>query len=556
MSRRFAPFPLLARWAVRCGVVLALASPAAADSLLLSDGSRLEGQITRADDGWFVTLASGKKVHVAREQVVGFNVGSKNDAMSADRRLASLRSAAENMPDLHQVVDRFRDFVQQNAGTPAGEKAKTDLQIWEDRLDRKLVKVGDKWVSDVERAELATKSFQTAEQAMDLLRQGRTQQAAPIVEQALAENAQNPAAWYLRGLLLWKQDKTPEAKKAFDQVVALAADSAAGHNNLAIVLWRQKQYVAALLSYDRALLAAPQNRFVLDNLAEALNALPADLRSGTNVKKVVRHFNDQDLIVQQAMATQGWYRWGSTWVRRDDLEKLKAAEKEIRDKIDQMEADYNALTARIRRMDGDIAAVESTLRRMESDSVGVDAAGHLIRYPLPPSYYTYLRDLGAMKADREQLTSDQAKMRLKARALVQGLPTPRYSGVQRMIEVEGTPVIGKPAAAPAPVAQAPAAPAPAAPVPGAPVAPAPPVPAAPAAPAPAAPVNPPAPVAPVEPPSAPVIPPVVMPPALPELPTRRPAVPPEKPSILDRRLSEPPAGDPEQPLLEPRQTGS
>jgi hypothetical protein len=214
-----------------------------------------------------------------------------------------------------------------------------------------------------------------------------------------------------------------------------------------------------------------------------------------------------------------------------------------------MEVDYNALTAKIRRMDADIATTESTLRRMESESIGVDATGHLVRYPLPPSYYTFQRDLAAMKQERDVHAVEQEQMRRNARELMATLPTPRYTGVQRMIETEGTPVIGKPPPAPPPVAAPVPAPVAPARVGPAPVAPAPAVVGpAPVAPAPAAPATAPAP-APLAPdPTQIAQPPAALPP-LPELP-RRIGIPPEKPSILDRRLSDPPPGDPDKPLLD------
>lgn len=527
------------------GGVLFVGSAAAVASVVrLKDGTTYEGDVKKQPQGgYLVTLAGGRKVLVAADQVAGFEAKPKAVA-AADAsldRLASLRRAVENIPDLKQIVERYKQFIQQHPDSLGGEQAQADLVVWLDRMDRKLTKVGDQWLTDAERQAVAEQSFKTAEQAMALLAQGRPTEAAPLADQAIAENAHNPAGWYLKGLLLWKQDRAPEARKAFEQVVALAPDSAAGHNNLAVVLGRQNQQVAALLSYDRALLAAPQGLQVLDNLAEALHALPADLRNGTNVRKVVRHFNDQEALVRPQMEARGLARWGATWVPRADYDRLIAVEREIQAKIDRLEADYNALAARVGQLDRDIASMENTIRRMELDSYATDpVSGRSIRYPLPSSYYTFVRDLGTAKAERAQRATEQQQMRAQAKQLVQTIPTPRYAGVQRAIEADGTPVIGsKPAlAGPADVPMAAAATAarPAAAGAGAPAA---------AAPQPAT-----SPTAP--PPPAPTAEaPAPQPPGVPEVdwPSRRPQVPPEKPSILDRRLSEPPPAS-GQPLLD------
>ncbi len=335
------------------------------------------------------------------------------------------------------------------------------------------------------------------------------------------ENPKNPAAWYLKGILLFKQDKAVEARKAFETASGLVPDHAATYNNLAVVLWRQSQHVAALLNYEKALLAAPLHRGVLDNMAEALSALPAELRDGAHVKRVVRHFNDQDSLLQQQLAQQGSYRWGSTWVARADYDQLVAVEREVRGKIDQLEIEFNAVTARLQRIDADITTVQSTLRQMEANTLALDASGRTVRYPLPPSYYDYVRDLGALRAERDQRLIEQEQMRQHARKLQQTVPTPKYTGVQRLIEWEGTPIFGKAAAMP-PV-QPPAAPPDVKPAP---------------------------PVA-VQPP---VAEPAPNPATRPSPPPRRPAVPFEKPSLMDRRFADPPpATAPSQPLIEGKQ---
>ena len=435
---------LLAAAVVAAGVA-APAPPAAADVIRLKDGGSYEGDIRPHPDGWVVTEPDGRRIVVTRDRVAGLEA-KPNKAVPAvvEQRLASLRRAADAMPDARQVIDRYRTFLQQYAGTQTAELARADLKVWQDRVDRGLTKVGDKWVTDDERRALLERSYDTAERAMELLRGGRANEAAPLLERSLAENPQNAAAWYLKGLLLIKQDKATDARKAFEQASALAPDHAATHNNLAVVQWRQNQHVSALLSYEKALLAAPLHRTVLDNMAEALATLPENLRTGTHVGRVVRHFNDQDLLLQQQMAGQGLHRWGSSWVPKAELDKLQAAERVVRARVDQLEVEYHNVGRRIDRLTDDIRSAEQTVKRMEQDSVGYDSNGRLVRYPLPPSYYEFLRDLGNMKAEQQQRTGEQEQMRREARRLVQTLPTPRYAGVQRAIDWEGTPIFGRP----------------------------------------------------------------------------------------------------------------
>jgi len=504
-------------------LMLALAWPALGDVIRLKDGSTYEGDIRRSDDGWVITLAGGKRIVVPADKVAGLEAKPKSGVDVADTRLASLRRAVEAMPDIKQVIERYQSFVVQFAGTPAANAAKADLVIWQDRLDRGLVKAGGLWMTPAEREAVLEQSFRTAEQALGHLRQGQTTQALPLLDRALVENASNSAAWYMKGILLFKQDKAVEARKAFETASALLPDHAATYNNLAVVLWRQSQYVAALLNYEKALLAAPLHRGVLDNLAEALAALPEELRDGAHVRRIVRHFNDQDLLLQQQLASQDLYRWGATWVTKSEMDKLQAAEREIRSKIDQMEIEYNAVTSRLASVTAEIERTQNTIRQMEASSIGYDSSGRLVRYPLPPSYHAFVRDLAALQAERDHRQAEQEQMRQQARKLQQTLPTPKHTGVQRLIEWEGTPIFGakQPVDANPPAVNArPPAGIDAAPPPATqPVV---------ASPPPAA-------------PAAPGAPPAAQPPAStrPASPSR-PAVPHERPSILDRRFADPP----------------
>lgn len=467
------------------------AAPAAiADVVRLRDGTAVEGDIQRTEDGWVVVADDGRRRLVPFAAVASIEARPKTGGDAAAQRLVSLRRALDNVSDPRAAIDRYRVFIAQFDGNPAAEQARTDLQVWQDRADKKLVKLGDRWLAADERADLDAKSADAARAAIDLFRQSRLREAAPLLDKGVADNPRAAALWYLKGVMHFRQDQIAAARKAFETVLTILPDHAPSLNNLGVILWRQNAQTGALNRYDQALRAAPASRPVLDNLAEALNALPDEQRNGSALKTVVRHFTEQDLALQDAMRRQGMFRWGSTWVAKADLEKLKAADKDIQDKLDDLSREYDTAAARIGRIDADIDYNERIARRMEASSYGVDAAtGRVVRYPLPASYGDLLRDNAALKGERDQRVIQQDQLRRKAQRLRLDIPTPRFTGVQRLIDVEGMPV-------PAPAA-----------LPGTGVG---------AAPPPAA--------NPVAPPG----------------PETKPATaPPEKPSILDRRLADP-----------------
>lgn len=506
------------------------------DVIHLKDGSQVEGEIHKSGDGWTVTGADSVERFVPGTRVRSIEARPKNGGDTADERLASLRRAVQNSTDIKQVLARYKTFLEQNAGTPTADKVKADLATWQDRLDRGLVKLGDKWVTPQEKVALKAKGDADAGRAMQLVKQAKLREAGTMLDQILADDPQNAAAWYLKGVVLYRQDQLSAARKAFESVTGLLPDHAPSLNNIAVILWRQNQPMAALNYFDRALMAAPNRRDVLDNVVEALNALPVEDRAALVTKKLVRHFNEQDAAMQAAMQKEGLYRWGATWVSGAELEKLQESEKQIKEKLDKLSADFDAVTARIARIDADIQSDSALAKRMESDSYARDAgSGSLVRYPLPPAYYDLMHEVRTLQGERAARLTEQQRMRQQAKQIQQTLPQPKFTGMQRVIDADGAPVsaavlaaaaaVPTPAIAPAPAAPAaPGAPAPApAPAPGPTTAPA-------AAPPP--PVRQTAPPASPAPATRPAVRPTPAPTTQP-LP-RHTVVPPEKPSIMDR----------------------
>jgi Flp pilus assembly protein TadD len=349
------------------------------------------------------------------------------------------------MDDPKKVIDRYNAFIKQHADTPAAQEAKNDLKLWEDRQAQHMVKVGDKWVTAAEREQVRQDALTDAAAARDLLAQGRTRDAAPAIEKALVKDPQNPAAHYLKGLMLAKQDQLVPARKEFEAVLSAAPDHAPTLNNLGVILFLTKQAPASLNYYDLAMQAAPGTRRILDNVAEALHSMPEEHRAAAPVKKAVKRFNEQDNMLQGRMTQQNLYRWGSTWVTGEELDRLQSAEDRIKDRLDRLQEDFDAVQERIEQIDANIADTQRTLRRMEANSYTRDSQGRQLRIPLPRVYYDMADDVRDMQREREGEAKKIDKLRRQAKAVQQELPVPRYTGVQRFYDVDGTPLLPPPA---------------------------------------------------------------------------------------------------------------
>jgi tetratricopeptide (TPR) repeat protein len=437
---------MIKRW-MRVGAtaifLITIAQIAAGDVLVLKDGTRLVGDVKKGDRGYSLTDTSGKVREFGLDAVKSIEVGAPTTQpkdVEADR-LASLRRSVEALSDLAAIIERFNRFVQTHQGTAVGAEAEKDLAVWRDRQAKGLVKVADKWVTPQERVDMIGQAVSLADQARQLMKQNRITEAQPLLDQALAIDPQNPTALYLLGLIQYTQNKIPQSRLSFEAVNKAVPDHPPTLNNLAVILSRQNSAMAALNLYDNAMQAAPGTRAVVDNVAEALHALPEPQRQNAVAKRLARRFQDQDAQLQIALGQQGLFRWGATWVDQRTLDMLKAAQKEIKDKLDKMAADFDAAKTKVDDYDTQISETERSMRRMESSRYYRDAQGNLFSAPLPSGYYDLQLDLDSLKSDRDKQLKTLDGLRDAAVKIQAQLPVPQFSGVQQMIGPEGAPLV-------------------------------------------------------------------------------------------------------------------
>jgi tetratricopeptide (TPR) repeat protein len=417
---------------------------ARADLIHLHDGTTVSGDIKRAADGWYVTDSSGKTTLITSDRVKSIELTARGEPKDvATGRLASLRRSVEALGDIHTIITRYDQFIDQNKDAPSiVAEARRDQAQWRERLAKGMVKVGNKWVAPEERTAMQEKALGVVAEARDLLKQNKLREADATVSRALEADPTNASALYLRGLILYRQDQIQPARKAFEAVKEQMPDYGPALNNLAVVLWRQNQQMAAMTAYLQAMQAMPLNKEVLNNVAEALNALSDDQRRAPIVQKVQRLWQEQDAQLQQQLMPLGWYRWGATWVDRGQFEKLQAAEKEVREKVAKLEADFADTQQKINTIDGQKQQNILAIQYMEQSRFQTDPiTGRQIQYPLPPQYWDYVRANQRLDVQRAETVNMLSTLRAKAQAVKQQLPVPKYTGAQLMVGVEGTPAV-------------------------------------------------------------------------------------------------------------------
>jgi Flp pilus assembly protein TadD len=424
-------------------IALALAFPVAvlADTVILNNGTQLQGDVKRTDTGWTVTTADGKTLDLAANDVKSIEVGSARPTeATAQANLASLRRSVAALASPQLALERYQRFLTQSKGTAAYDQAKTDMAVWQDRLNRGLLKVGLVWVTPEEKNQMAQQATGLARQAAELMDQGRDAEAAPLLQKALDADPLNPTALYLRGLELFDQKQTVAARKSFENVLSVFASHAPSLNNLAVILWKQNQQMGAMRYYDLSLAEQPPQRPILDNIAEALNALPEDQRRNPLAVRVAQRFAQQDAQMQFIMAQRGLHRWGATWVDQATLDKLKLAEQAVKEKLAKIEDEAKADQARIGDINTAIDNNNRSMNQMVANSFVRDSAGNFFQAPLPALYYTMQNDNQQLAAEKAGLEQKLQRLDDEAKRAYQDLPVPPYTSVQRMIGPEGAPL--------------------------------------------------------------------------------------------------------------------
>ena len=426
------------------GVALALVTPALGDIVHLNDGTSVEGSVRRTRDGYIVTEASGKTTTIPADAVKSFELkSSAPTAGGAEDRLASLKRAVGNLDDLKQIIDRYKAFIAQAKGTPAGNEAEKELAQWQDRLDKKMVKAGKEWVTPEQLASLQVGAKAAAEKAVPLIAAGQLKEAGTIVDQALAVAPSSGELLYLKGLILQKQNQTIPARNAFQGAAAAMPDHGPSHNNIAVILWKTRQTMPALLEFEKAMTSMPANQTILDNVAEALHALPDEHKNNQLTKRVVALFNQQDAALQQEMSKRGMYRWGSQWLDAQQFAAIDAQKKAVQEKIDAMQKDFDAARTRMAQINQQIAEDQNLMNLMVQQSQGMDANGNVMQFPLPQRYYDLQREQGNLQNELRNKQVQVNELTRLAAEEQKKMPQPRYGGAQKPFDLEGLPSGGK-----------------------------------------------------------------------------------------------------------------
>ena len=456
--------------AVACLALAGVAGVAAGDTLVLRDGSSLEGTIKKAPGGYDVVAADGTRTFVADTQVAAFRLTGKPATRPGggggdvdDAGLASLRRSVDNLDDLKLIVARYERFVEQSKDKPAVAAAATeDLERYRQLRADGYVKFNGEWVAPGERADALRATYLDAAEARRQIKDGDLAAARATVAKMLAADAGDVSANYLGGVLAQRDGDVTAARNYFEKVRRKLPKHAPTLVNLAAINVKYNQQARALAFLGDAMRSEPNNKDVLDGVAEAL-AMLDDRTAKSHQADVTRKvFEQQDAVLQRQMKERGLYRWGSKWVGGEDYAKLKALDDEVRGNVNRLQAQQAGLRQQAQQIDRQAADLTSYLANLEQSRNYVDKEGRVVQGPLPPEYYNAQARQRELLNQRQGLELEVGRLNAAVAQEKARLPTPAYDGQIRPVGEDGVPVTLPPepaAAAPeaAPEAAPPAA---------------------------------------------------------------------------------------------------
>jgi tetratricopeptide (TPR) repeat protein len=422
-------------------MLAAFATSAWSDVLTTLGGVRHEGSVSRSGTDWVVRLADGSTALIPRDQVrqIDFAAPASGDA-KLDGALGSLRRSSSGQTEARRVVERYRQFLDQYAGTAIAAAAKLDLALWEDRVELGRLRLGPRWVTVDEIAIFRAAAAAKCADAMLALRESRLFDAEQIIAQALDDDPTSATALYLRGFVLYRQDKFQEARKSLADADAAAPNHGPTLNNLAVACFRINQFGPSLQAYDKAMIAMPLEPGLLNNIAEAFEALPPQQRESALAKRVNRKFDEQDTLLAQRMATRGLFRWGATWINQQQHDEIKAAEKANKEEVDRLVLQVQELERRAIAIDSEIRNNETDMRSMERDSLRYDTSGRLVQFPLPAMYYSLRSRNELLRGERQGQQLQYDRLQTQIKELEKRSPIPKFTGIQQLFAAEAAPL--------------------------------------------------------------------------------------------------------------------
>jgi tetratricopeptide (TPR) repeat protein len=454
-------------------LVLALTPALRADIIELGDGRKFSGTMSRTGDVMTIKTDDGKVITAKPSDIAKVTLTSNlTPEEAAAQDWARMSAQVKTTDNLQAVLDLYQGFVDKHPDARQAGEARATLAIYKSLLNNDPVKFRGRWMPRAQVAVVLKKWTETARPALDLYQAGRMKETLDAVKTILTDDDQNPDALMLGGLAAYRSNNLSQARTYFTNLSAADPSSLLAENNLAVIAAGQKQAGESFTHYVKALQIMPDHRLLLDNVAEALNSFTAGGgdKNTTAYRTLAKAYEPAETRMEEVMAKQGQVRWGSTWVTREQRDRLVKAQETMRDQIGRLDSQYTAARNALAALDALIKQSNVTLAN-EAAIINTCAARILASQGIAVDVSFYQAQLDVAMQNQQRMLAYRTQLQVQFDQLMDGTKdflaqaeklktaynagssTGQYTGVQRIVDLgqTDTPPAPTSVAEPAPI---------------------------------------------------------------------------------------------------------
>ena len=329
-----------------------------ADVIELKDGRIIVGTLLRKGDDVIITSEDGKSINARPADVTRVTLTSTvTPTQAADAEWTRDAAEIRRADNLQNIVDIHQKFLDKYPDAAVAPSVRTSLDQYKELAKENGVKFHGRWMPEAQIQVQVQEWSDRAKAALVKYRAGDLHGALDSAKSAIKDDAANPDALTIAGLAAYHLNMTGDSRDYFAALTQGDPTSVLGENNLAVILFSQKRQAESLIHYGKALQAAPDNRFVADNIEEALNSYTSnggDLTAPAYTG-LVRQFQQAESRIEATMARKGLYRYGSTWVPAGVMDRLNSNLQQIKNAMTQLDSQFQAARAATAALDNAIA---------------------------------------------------------------------------------------------------------------------------------------------------------------------------------------------------------
>ena len=428
-------------------LALTLAASVSADIITLKNGHSISGSFYRQGSKYIIEPYHGASFSVPVAEVTGVVLAPNPDSSQAKGRKWNLLTyQISRSNSLPHIVAMLRSFIAANPHSASLDKAQKALIQYRQYQKLHLIKLGIKWISRSQLAEIKAKVVNALRTAVKLYHLGRLSRSLQLAHEATLMLPSCADAWIVKGVIEYRLNHLQEALKNFRTARRLSPHHITALNNSAVINFKIRRQPRSLLLFNRVLKLDSGNRQVLDNVYAALRAYKGNRRT-VLFKNLRRSFTSADRAMAARMARRGLYRVGGTWVNAKTYKILAVKMGIFKQKKRALQAEYEStvlalksVVAQIRQTDAQIASIQNAIGTLQAQQVINAYQYNYYDYGTQAAMNMYMANLAQAQSQKMKLENQRiailagvAGIRSQARALEKSGPGIALSGRQILL---------------------------------------------------------------------------------------------------------------------------